>query len=188
MLSETTVSTILTAGITGAGVVLAIYTLVTPTLEKIIKMRRELLGGAISEFYELRQKIDDKSSNKDSKQLSKQLDKIKELRAFPRYLSSGVLLSFFCFCLSILFALEWLVAPKENNFQIELSLLVWFAAGLMSFVAIGGFTIIDITNSMKEEWKKLEKEEGEAGKMTDEKLSQMEKDLEMLKRRGVNPP
>ena len=50
LLSETAVSTILTASITGAGLVLAVYTLFIPLSRKYLSYRAEKIRGEIQEL------------------------------------------------------------------------------------------------------------------------------------------
>ena len=57
MLSETVVSTLLATSITGAGLVLAVYALITPLSEKIFKERARKLEYLLEDFEKEKAKI-----------------------------------------------------------------------------------------------------------------------------------
>jgi len=87
MLSETTVSTILTASIAGAGLIIAIYALITPMARKIFEERVKLHRKKKKEFDKLMEKINEESSDKDFKRLKTVAKEIKGIKIFPNILA-----------------------------------------------------------------------------------------------------
>ncbi|MEM2995621.1 MAG: hypothetical protein QXI91_06395 [Candidatus Bathyarchaeia archaeon] len=80
MLNEGCVSTIAQISITGAGLILAIYALVTPLSRRISEERARILERKIQEFEELRSHITPESSKTDIdnlKRLKVEIEKIK---------------------------------------------------------------------------------------------------------------
>jgi hypothetical protein len=161
MLSETVVSTLLEASITGAGLVLAVYALVTPMSERIFRRREERLESLLKKFDEEKLKIKPDASPKDFKRLQELSDRIKEIRIFPRYLGIGVVATFLSFAVSILLDWSWLIQPAsqipENDIYISMSFMVAIAL----FLAIGFLTMVEIYDMMRKEFEDIKKKQKE---------------------------
>jgi uncharacterized membrane protein (DUF485 family) len=161
MLSETVVSTFLVTSITGAGLVLAIYALITPISEKIFRERARKLDALLSKFETEKSKITADSSDKDFKNLKNLRDEINQFKIFPRYLSIGIFVTFFLFIMEALFDWGWLVQPTNRasgNFIVGLPFMV----AVIIFLFIGMFTIIEISSMMKREFEDIKKKQKEA--------------------------
>jgi Fe2+ transport system protein B len=100
MLTETAVSAFLEASITGAGLVLAVYALITPLSQRIFTERAKKLQSLIEKFEEEKSKITPDSSQEDFNRLNQLRRNIKEVRIFPRYLGIGILITFMLFMFS----------------------------------------------------------------------------------------
>jgi len=79
MLSETIVSAFLETSITGAGLVLAVYALVTPISEKIFTKRADKLRHLLDDFEKEKSKITADAPNRDFKHLKELRDNIEEI-------------------------------------------------------------------------------------------------------------
>jgi|GEM_PF-2255927 len=164
MPSETVVSTFLVASITGAGLVLAIYALITPISEKIFRERARKLSDLLEEFAKERTKISADSSNKDFNKDFKNLKNLKkeieQYKIFPRYLSFGILLTFFLFMMEAIIDWTWLIAPpKTSGISVEGA---FFIVAVISFLLIGVFTISEIFDTMRKEFEDIKKKQKEA--------------------------
>lgn len=174
MLNETFVSTILTASITGAGLILAIYALITPLSRKIFDERVKLLREKKKEFERLKGKVSSDSSAKDFKRLKTLASEIQGTRAFPRYLSFGVLVTFSFYIVAVAISLMWFVYP-EARFEYELIALILFSSATSGFFVVGGSAIVDVYQAMKGEFEKVKKEKEEVKKDSEELEKQIKK-------------
>jgi hypothetical protein len=156
MSSETVVSTFLVASITGAGLVLAIYALITPISQKIFKERENKLNGLLKEFEKEKKKITADSSKKEYDKLKNLGNEIKQYKFFPRYLGIGVLLTFFLFMLEAI--LDWFELFEPTT---QIAVGAFFIVGLISFLVIGTFTIAEIFDMMLGEFKEVNKKQKE---------------------------
>lgn len=167
MLTETLVSTILTASITGAGLLLAIYALITPISRKIFEERVKLLRKKKSEFDKLKEKISSESSDKDFERLKTLATEIKGIKMFPRYLGFGVLVVFSCYIFTTVFAFGWLMNPTQDIMK-EYVMTFLFLISTFGFTVVGYFAITDVYRAMKGEFESLKKEQQEVEKVSKE--------------------
>ena len=185
MLAETFVSTILTASVAGAGLVLAVYTLIASLLDKIIKTRRELITEKTRKFNDLLMSYETSNTDANLRQLTESHNQLRTLRSFPKYLSYGMFFSFLFYFFASFFALSWFIIEEPSY---EILQILFFGLASLVFLSVGIYTIVEVFMAMKHEWRILEKEREEVEKTTSEKLSQLEKDVEYLKRRGILQP
>lgn len=162
MLSETVVSTFLASSITGAGLVLAVYALITPLSEKIFKERARKLECLLEDFEKEKAKITAQSSNKDFKRFNKLKEEIKQMSIFPRYLSYGILLTFLLFMLSVISDAGWLANIANRVSENDYFITFPFALAISSFFGIGIYAIFDIFYTMKKEFEDIKKKQKEA--------------------------
>jgi len=94
MLTETMVLVILQVSITGAGLIMAIYALITPVARSMFTERVELRKKKKEEFDKIKKKISSNSQNSDFKRLETLASEIKKIKTFPKYLGFGVSLVF----------------------------------------------------------------------------------------------
>jgi uncharacterized membrane protein len=153
MLSETVVSALLEASVTGAGLVLAVYALVTPISGKIFRERARRLKRLLGEFEEEKNKI---TPDRDLKRLKELQKQTKQLRVFPSYWGIGMLLTFILFMVSLLFSYVWLTNTDtiaRANF--ELSIVVTFELAWIALLVIGISTIVEIYLTMRKEFEEI---------------------------------
>lgn len=168
MLTETVVSTILQASITGAGLIIAIYALITPIMHKIFEERVKLHDKKKKEFDKLMKKIDAESSKKkDFKRLTTLANEIKETKMFPRYLGVGVLIVFICYMFAATFAFYRLTVSQPTTiFVLESWIVLFFGFSMLGFLIVGMYTIFDVYKAMRGEFEKVKKEKEEVEKLS----------------------
>jgi len=167
MLSEITVSTLLTASITGAGLIIAIYALITPISRKIFDDKIALLRMKKKEFDKLKVKVSSDSSDKEFERLKKLASEIKKIKTFPKYLGIGVILVFVCYQLTVSLCFGWLAFSGEREmYEFWITLFFWIAT--MGFLFVGIDAVIDVYWAMKGEFEKVKKEKEEVEKDSEE--------------------
>jgi uncharacterized membrane protein (DUF485 family) len=168
MLTETVVSTILQASITGAGLIIAIYALITPIMDKIFKERVRLHEKKKQEFDKLKEKIDAESSKKkDFERLTTLSKEIKGIKMFPRYLGVGVLIVFICYMFAATFAYSWLMMSQPARTSVlEFWIVLFFGFSMIGFLIVGMYTIFDVYRAMKGEFEKVKKEKEEVERIS----------------------
>lgn len=146
------VSAVLQASITGAGLIIAIYALITPIARKIFEERRNLLLKKKKEFDELKGKLSEESSETDFKKLKILSTEIREIRMYPRYLGFGVFVVFFLYITTACTALGWLVNPLIEDVGRDLPVICLFLISTFGFLFVGIYAIIDVHRTMKKEF------------------------------------
>ena len=183
MLTESFVSTILTASITGAGLILAIYALITPISSRIFEKRVELVRKKKKEFDKMKEKISSESSDKDFKRFKTLASEIRGIKAFPKYLGLGVSMVFFGYFLTALSSFFWFTVPSDIKGMYEPSILIFFFISTTGFFLVGIYAILDVYLAMKGEFEQVKKEQEEVEKDRRE-LEQFEKKLEEIRRKA----
>lgn len=170
---ETLISTILTASIAGAGLVIAVYALIVPISSKIFERRLDVLKRRLKQFDDVKTQTTPEEVAKDTKTLKTLAGEIKELKAFPRYLGPLVFMDFVLFSITALYSLFWFLGTSED---IQAYVIVaFFTISILLFAAVGMGAIIDVYGSMKREFEQLRKEK--------EKAEEDRKRLEEIKRK-----
>lgn len=167
MLSETAVSTLLTASITGAGLILAIYALITPLSKKIFDDRVTLLRVKKKEFDRLKVKVSSDSSDKEFERLKKLASEIKKIKTFPKYLGIGVILVFMCYFVCIYACLSWLTFSDVGE-MFEFWIVLSFLIATIGFSFVGIDAVFDVYWAMKGEFEEVKKEKEEVKKDSEE--------------------
>src|SRR5665647_463780 len=162
MLSETTVSTFMIAGITGAGLFLAIYTLFVPMSHKIFEERAKRLDKWIEKFESLRNKITAESNDKELGQLKLYKQRINETKILPWYLGTGVIISFLALMVSALVSTLWLFNPVNRTSENEFIILVSISIGFIVFIFISLFIVIEVYDSMKQDFEEIKQKRKDA--------------------------
>jgi hypothetical protein len=160
-------SAILTASITGAGLLIAIYALITPISNKIFRDRVESHRKLKQEFDKMKGKISSESSDKEFKRLQTLASEIKQIEMFPKYLGIGVVLVFFGYISTAIFALTWLVSPPRESVS-ELPITIGFFSSTFGFFIVGLYSIYDVYRAMKREYEQMKKEKEEIEKSSKE--------------------
>jgi hypothetical protein len=160
--TEILISTILEASITGTGLLIAIYALITPISDKIFQKRVELLRKKREQFDKIKSEITPESSDKDIEQLRILAKEIKGIKTFPMYLGPLVLLDLTMFLLTTLSAFVWLISPSGIP---EYFPEFFFIISLFGFLTVGILAIADVYDSMKDQFEQLKKEKEKAEKL-----------------------
>lgn len=157
MLSDTFLSTMVQIGITGAGLVLAIYALIIPISRKMFIYRAMTIREQMELFEEQRKKLTPEATDKEFKRLQQMANAVKGTRIFPRYLGVGVLLTFgFCIFLAVS-AFGPLINPANRTVENEMIISVFFSVTIISFLLLGLITIFDIAVTMKKEYERIKR-------------------------------
>jgi uncharacterized membrane protein (DUF106 family) len=184
MLSETIVAASLEASITGAGLVLAVYALVTPISERIFAKRADRLKRLLEDFEKEKSKITADAPNRDFKHLKELRDNIEEIKIFSRYLSYGVLATFFTFMISAIIDFTWLSNKSNQAPENDLYIIIPILIAIFLFFTIGMLTIGEIFDTMRREFEDIKKKQKEIKETTNEDLEKAKKDVEELKQKG----
>jgi len=175
MLNETVASTILTASITGAGLIIAIYALITPISSKIFRDRIESHRKLKEQFDKMKKEISSESSDKEFKRLKTLASEIKEIKTFPKYLGVGVVLVFFGYIFTAFFTVTWLTSPTRETLS-EIPILFGFIFSTMAFMFVGFLAIYDVYQAMKGEFEQMKREKEEVERMSEE-LEKFQRDF-----------
>ena len=198
-LSETAISTLLVASVTGEGLVLAVYALITSISDKIIDTRRELIAENTEKFTKAMDNYEADKTDANLKLVNKSHNRLKNLRSFPSIFSYGMLFAFTfyvvcsttCFIwfaiqqYSTLFSLPFPASQQNIN---EIFAMTFFYLATLTFFAVGIITIAEVARVLQRKWKVLEEEKQKAEKTASDKLTKLEENVERLKRRGISPP
>lgn len=159
MLSETAVSAVLQASITGAGLVLAVYALVTPLSHRIFTERAKILDSKIEEFEKQRCELTLDSSDKEIKQLQKLRKEIEQIKIFPRYLGVGIALTFVFYMSSVTFSAFWLLYTDFRALNTEIDIIITFWPANFLFMVVGVLVIFEVFQSMKKEFEEIKEKQ-----------------------------
>ena len=163
MLSELGVSAILEASITGAGLVLAVYALLTPLSSRIFERRAKLLGDKIKEFEATKNKLSPESPSKEIKKLKDLQDVIKQFKIMPVYYKMEyILLPFMLYLTSVFISLFYLenFNGKPSAFNDTALLYVFYTANV-TFLTLGFVAIVGVYSVMKEEFETVKEKQKE---------------------------
>lgn len=159
MLSEAGVVAILEASITGAGLILAVYALLTPLSSKIFRRRASQLKSKIKEFEETKNNLspESKSSANEIKKLKNLQEEIEQFRIMPPYFRMEyILVPLFLYFLSVIFALCYLENFGSTSSAIYDFFVFWtFGVASATFFVIGLTAIIGAYLVMKEDFERI---------------------------------
>jgi hypothetical protein len=168
--AETVIAALLGASITGAGLILAVYALITPLFEKLFKDRIARLQIATKEYETKRsewKKLKDPNQKLVGAFILAGLDEeIGITKNFPKYLRYGVSLTFILFVFSVGLDATWLMGIQHLIIEVALSLTFW--VGLLSFGYVGVLTILEISHLMIKDFEVMKKQQEEAKKLEKE--------------------
>lgn len=160
VLTETVVSVLLTASITGAGLVLAVYTLIIPLSRRFLSYRAEEIHGEIQELKEKVHKTNTRVSADELNELKTMVEDIEERQGFPTYLSWGTGLTFLFYVIATFLSFFWLI--DYNKPTAENWLPFTFFVSTVFFLSLGLYSIKDISQTMKREFEDLKERVEEA--------------------------
>ena len=157
MLSDAYLSTVMQIGITGAGLVLAIYALIIPISKKMFTYRAIMLRDQVKLFEEQLKNLTPEVKKEEFKHLQQSADAVKETKIFPRYLSVGVLFVFVFYILLAVTA-SGMMINADSRIPLNEMLIQWlFFIACISFLSLGVYTIADISATMRREYERIKK-------------------------------
>jgi len=157
MLSENFVLALLQASITGAGLVLAIYTLILPLSRRFLEERARM---TLESLEKLKQKVGEIKIETpiDTKKLEALVNEFQTRQTYPAYLSLGIAVTFFGYIASALMSVGWILSEDRASTFYDQWLSLVFVGSTFLFLIIGILSINDINQTMKKEFEKLKKE------------------------------
>lgn len=160
MIAENLAASILTASVTGAGLVIAFYALLAHMSDRIFESRFEMLDeknreaerileGGLGKDENLRAKADR------LKELGEEIDSIK---TFPRYLGPVVAIDFGLFLFTAMLSLNWLFSSVESRARMnDWMIPLLFFLSIALFLSVGIYGITDVMGTMKYQFEKIRK-------------------------------
>ena len=170
MMTEILLSTILTASVAGAGLLIAIYTLFAQLRTRIFERRVVLLREKNAEFERVKKNLTPESI-KGTEQLKELAEDILSRKRLPAYLSY-VKYVFAAYIVCVFFSLFWLTDVDYVDLsltlgvaqypQAELLLLLIFSGATVGFFLVVWNAVQDVHELMEEEFIQLNEEAKEA--------------------------
>lgn len=161
MLSESLVSTFLVSSITGAGLILAIYALITPIASKIFRERTKRLNELQIEWKTEWERAQIGNSDGLHRRLKKIEKEIEANRGFPTYMGASVVVTLIAFMLSSILDVLWLM----NNNSSDYTPLIFFIIALFLFAIVCITATSEISWMLKREYNALKKKQMEVKKV-----------------------
>lgn len=154
MLSQELVLVFLQAGITGAGLVLAIYALIIPFSKKVLQSNLIYFLGTTKFENRLLSKLFRNEQDKEGREKTqKALTKVIESISFPTYLRIGVGATFLGYTITTLASLAWLIDWQKS--VMNLILVPLFGISTVVFLFVGLISIKDIHSTMREDFNQM---------------------------------
>jgi len=150
LLSENSVSALLQASITGAGLVLAVYSLILPLTRRIFEERSARLLKYLDELKKSAKKLEIKSPKGEVENIERLGANIRQAQKFPKYLSVGMFIVFLGYLLSTFLSILWFVDIYRD--QLDSCLPIIFATTTLAFLLVGSISIRDAYSSLKREF------------------------------------
>lgn len=155
MLTEPFVLAIMEASLTGAGIVLAIYTLIMPISGKMFERRAEDFVENIDLVKSSLGQLGTATSAEALENIQKSISEIKGKVGIPSYLGVGVGISFVGFILSCLMSVWWHL--RWNFLFMDEWLSYVFGGSVFVFCLVGYRTIKEIYEILKLEYQTKKK-------------------------------
>jgi hypothetical protein len=157
MLTESVATALLQASITGAGLVLAVYALVLPYANRILRARSLVVQRKMSDFKEAVNRADVTTPDKEMARFENLVTEIRNAGSLPTHLSAfGISLAFIFYDLAALMSLWWLLDWLKPIFDFWSP--VFFGIATIAFLGIGILSVKDIHTLLTEEFKALKKQ------------------------------
>lgn len=157
MLDVGFVLTLLTAGLTGAGLTLAVYTLIIPIMRNILEYRAVKYFEEIKEVRVKAKRLGtDKEGSDDISNLKELLDEIDLMANIPQYLKWGAGGAFVLFSLTAMMSVAWYTGWEKET--VDKWIAVVFQLALFIFLIVGFITVKDLTSQFKSEYESIKKE------------------------------
>jgi hypothetical protein len=155
------------SSVTGAGLVIAFYALISRMSDKIFTNKFKQLEERRREIRRISSdpnNFKEENLKKTTKRLSELGKKIDSIKTFPKYLVLGVVFDFFLFLYTSISSWVWLLQSAENranDIVMEPSILFCFSLSLALFLMVGFLGIFDVGSTMWSEFEKLKEEKEE---------------------------
>jgi hypothetical protein len=160
--SDALITGIMTASVTGAGLVIAIYALLARMSDRIFETRFEELNKFCAEVKDISHNPDSFNEinlKKTTARLNQLQSSIGSMKAFPNYLGLGVLVTFCAFFFSIAFCLISLIGGEIFNHEFLSNVIIgFFGASLFLFFSVCFYGIFDINRAISHNFDRLKKE------------------------------
>ena len=164
MIDEGLATTIVIGGITGAGLLLAVYALMTPLIEKMFLDRSENIRTLKQEFLKMASKLNIESTKQDLNDLSLLKKEITSLSKFPRYLREVVIVDFTLFIITAFFEGAWLLGNRYSDLVFGTIVPILFLSAIIIFGFVGLYAFGDVSDWMKKEFEKATADKAEVEK------------------------
>jgi len=157
MLGQDFVLALLQSSITGAGLVLAIYTLILPLSRRFLEERARM---TLESLEKLKQRVSEIEIETpiDTKKLEALINEFQTRQSYPAYLSLGIAITFLGYLASALMSVGWILSEDKASTFYDQWLPIVFIGTTFLFLGIGILSINDISQTMKKEFEKLKKE------------------------------
>ena len=162
MLSQEFVLALLQASITGAGLVLASYTLFTPMARKFFELRAKTMYERLSELKKMTSEKGVRITKEGIEELKGLVEDLETFQSMPSWLTLGMYGSFVGYVVSTLLAVGWVLDFEGNRPSFDSSLSPIFVCSTIVFLFTGFYIIKEMNETMKEEFEELKKKIEEA--------------------------
>jgi hypothetical protein len=164
--TETFVSAIMTASVSGAGLVIAFYAFVALMSDRIFERRTEKLQDKHDEIKRIREApnaFNSENLEQTTAKLKALSDAVNEVKAFPSYLGFLAFADFMLFAFTALLSFSWLSnEPVSRTYTSWLVLAFFFIASIFVFIFVGGTGIAEVYRTIKDRFEKLKKDKEDA--------------------------
>lgn len=152
MISETFASAILTASVTGSGLLIAIFALIQPVWSRIMDNRKKLLEEKVKEFEAIKGKMEMEDDNS-VRQLNRINREIKKIKTMPKYLWLLFPIAFAFFVLDTGVTVMWFLGIR--GWIIEGSVVGFLIISMSCFLVVGASAVNDVFSSMYDEFEEV---------------------------------
>jgi hypothetical protein len=159
MVSETVVSALLGASLTGMGLVLAVYALITPISKEIFEQRAKTLEDLIKEFDEDHSKLTADSPEDDWKKITQKRKEISKIRVLPWSFGFGIFVAFTFFMFSFISCMFWLGSEIYRTPSMEFVFFAFCSSGWLAFSLVGLSIIGEIVRSLTRKFQDIKEKQ-----------------------------
>lgn len=165
-MTETMVTGIMTASVTGAGLVIAFYALLAAMSDRIFERRVQKLHEKHEEVKSIQSEshaFESSNFGATSKRMSSLNDEIEEIQSFPKYLGPFITADFLLFILSASFAFYWLVTSGADRTVLWGNLVVFAFIGSLALLVLSGVSgITEVYKTIHDRFEELKKQKEHA--------------------------
>jgi hypothetical protein len=159
MVSETVITALFEASITGMGLVLAVYALLTPISTQIFEQRAETLEDLIKKFDEDHSKLTLDSPKDDWTKDKEKRKEIYKIKVLPWSFGFGILAAFTFFSVSFILSMFWLGSGIYRTPLNEFTIFALCFCGWVTFFFVGISIIGEIVGSLTKKFEDIKKKQ-----------------------------